>query len=286
MSINTVIPIYPNPGLLIQTKDKRVLVVGDLHIGWEISLLEKGIHIPPQVWRITNGVLNIVREYIPDQIILLGDIKHTIPKISLEEWTAVPEFFENVQKMVADVTVITGNHDGGLESLIPPSVKIIPSTGLVVGKKPIVGLFHGHAWPAPEVLTAELLIMSHVHPIIWFRDKLGAWMVKQVWIKGRCNSQQLAKSYLTYLNVKTGDSSKETLRKKLGIQVNDASLIIMPTFNDLVGGVSLNRIQKRLLGPLLGSGSVNLAKCEVYLLDGTFLGTMKQVQTHLDATDL
>ena len=285
MSIKRVVPIVPNPSLLIETKAERILVVGDLHIGWEISLMEKGIHIPSQAWRISDELLKIVKLCEPNRIIFLGDVKHAIPRISLEEWTAVPDFFENVQDMVKDISVIIGNHDGGLKSLIPPSVKIFPSTGLIVGEKPRIGLFHGHAWPSPDVFTSELLVMGHVHPVIWFRDKLGTWMIKQVWIKGICNGQKLAKAYLKYLKVKSGEKPRETLRRR-GIEINDPPLIIMPTFNDLIGGVSLNRFQKRLVGPFLGSGSVNIADSEVYLLDGTYLGTTKQVQTHLDTTNL
>jgi hypothetical protein len=187
--------------------------------------------------------------------------------------------------VVKDISVIAGNHDGDLEALIPSSVKIFPSTGLVVGKNPRIGLFHGHAWPAPDVLSSELLVMGHVHPVIWLRDNLGTWIVKQVWIKGRCNGLKLAKAYLKYLKVKIGVNPRETLKKR-GIQLNDSLLIIMPTFNDLIGGVSLNRFQKRLVGPFLGSGSVNVADSEVYLLDGTYLGTTKQLQTQLDTTNL
>jgi putative SbcD/Mre11-related phosphoesterase len=286
MSTNRVVPLLPNPSLLIETKAERILVVGDLHIGWEISLMEKGIHLPSQAWRIRDGLLQIINKCEPNRIIFLGDVKHAIPRISLAEWKAVPDFFENIQNVVKDISVIVGNHDGGLASLIPSSVKIFPSTGLVVGKTPRIGLFHGHAWPTPEILSSELLVMGHVHPVIWFRDKLGTWRIKQVWIKGRCNGQKLAKAYLKYLKVKPGEKPRETLRRRCGILLNDSLLIIMPTFNDLIGGVSLNRFQKRLVGPFLGSGSVNVADSEVYLLDGTYLGTIKQVQTQLDTANL
>ena len=127
--------------------------------------------------------------------------------------------------------------------------------------------------------------MGHVHPVIWFRDKLGTWMIKQVWIKGRCDNQKLAKGYLKYLKVKTGENPRVTLRRR-GIQLNEPHLIIMPTFNNLIGGISLKRFQKRLVGPFLGSGSVNVDDSEVYLLDGTYLGTTKQVHTYLDMTNL
>jgi putative SbcD/Mre11-related phosphoesterase len=284
MSIKRVVPVVPNPSLLIETKTERILVVGDFHIGWEISLMEKGIHIPSQAWRISNELLKILNKCDPNRIIFLGDVKHAISRISLEEWGAVSNFFENIQNMVKDLSVIAGNHDGGLESLIPSSVKNLRSTGLVVGKKRKIELFHGHAWSAPEVLTCELLVMGHVHPVIWFRDKLGTWLIKQVWIKGRCDSQKLAKAYLKYLKVKIGENPEETLKKR-GIQLNDPHLIIMPTFNDLIGGISLNRFQKRLVGPFLGSKNVNIDVCEIYLLDETYLDTTKQVQTYLDTTN-
>jgi putative SbcD/Mre11-related phosphoesterase len=286
MLTNSVVPIVPNPSLLIENNTERILVVGDFHIGWEISLMEKGIHIPSQTWRICDRLLEIVQKCEPTRIIFLGDVKHTIPGISRSEWKDAPTFFETVQNQVKDLAVITGNHDGDLKTIIPSSVKIYPSTGLVIGKKPRIGLFHGHAWPTPAVLSSDLLIMAHVHPVIWFKDKLGTWMIKQIWIKGRCNGLKLATAYLKYLKIKTEENSQETLRRKKGVLFNDPGLIIMPTFNDLIGGLSLNRFQNQLVGPLLGSGSVNIPNSEVYLLDGTYLGTITQIQTPLETSNL
>ena len=285
MSTNRVVPLIPYPALLIEENSDRILVVADLHIGWEISLIEKGIHIPSQAWRMRDRLLKIVGKYKPNRIIFLGDVKQAIPRISLEEWKAVPEFFEAIQKVVGDVSVTLGNHDGNLEPLTPRSVKILPSSGLVVGRETHIGLFHGHAWPSPEVLASELLVMGHIHPVVWFRDKLGLWMVRQVWIKASCNGNRLAGAYLKYLNIKTDRNPRETLKRRVGIELNDPRLIIMPAFNDLVGGVSVNRFRKRLIGPFLGSGSVNMADAEVYLMDGTCLGTAKQLRAYVNNVD-
>jgi len=285
MSTNRVVPLVPYPARLIEDNSERILVVADLHIGWEVSLIEKGIHIPSQVWRIRDKLLEIVGKYKPNRIIFLGDVKHAIPRISLEEWKAIPEFFETIQKVVGDVLVTLGNHDGDLESLVPPSVKILPSSGLVVGGETHIWLFHGHAWPSPEVLASELLVMGHIHPVVWFRDKFGLWMVRQVWIKVNCNGNKLARAYLKYLNIKTDGKPRETLKRRVGIELNDPRLIIMPAFNDLLGGVSVNRFRKHLIDPFLRSGSVNMADAEVYLIDGTYLGTVKQLSAYVNNVD-
>jgi len=273
-------PLIPFPVLLIEERSERTLVVADLHIGWEISLVDKGIHIPSQITRIQKKLLQVIEASKPERIIFLGDLKQAIPRISFEEWKSVPEFLEAVQKHVSDVSVVLGNHDGELEPLTPRSVKIFPSGGIVVGKEERFGLFHGHAWPSPKVLEREVLVMGHIHPILLFRDTLSVWTMGQVWVKAKCDPHRLAKAYLKYLNVKATSAPEKTLREKLGIELKEATLIIMPAFNDLVGGVSINRLERRLIGPMLGSGSVRLNDAELYLLDGTYVGAVKQLQMH------
>jgi len=276
-------PLIPFPALLIEESSERTLVVADLHIGWEINLVEKGIHIPSQISRIQAKLLQVIEHCKPERIIFLGDIKQAIPRISFEEWKSVPEFLETVQRSVGDISVVLGNHDGDLEPLTPPSVRIIPSGGMVVGEEEPIGLFHGHAWPSPGVLGCEVLVMGHVHPVLLFRDRLGLWIVRQVWVKTRCDSRRLAKAFLKYLNVRTADKPEEVLRERFDTELREAKLIVMPAFNDLVGGASVNRFDRRVIGPLLGSGGVVMNDAELYLLDGTYVGTLRQVRAHLDS---
>ncbi len=274
-------PLIPSQALLIEEGSERILVVADLHLCWEVSLVEKGIHIPSQTSRIQVKLLQLIEEFKPERIIFLGDVKQAIPRISFEEWKSVPEFFEAIKKHVSDILVVVGNHDGGLEPLTPPSVKIFPSGGMVVGKEERIGLLHGHAWPSPDVLNCKVLVMGHIHPVLWFKDNIGLWTVRQVWVKAVCNSRRLAEAYLKYLNVKATDKGVKALKERFGVELKEPELVIMPAFNELVGGVSLNRFDRRLIGPLLNSGSIKLNDAELYLLDGTYIGTVKQVRTHL-----
>ena len=78
-------------------------------------------------------MVRLVKESKPTCLIVLGDVKDAIAKVAMEEWRDIPEFFETLQKEVADIQVVVGNHDGNLEPLLPENVKIHPSTGTVFG---------------------------------------------------------------------------------------------------------------------------------------------------------
>jgi putative SbcD/Mre11-related phosphoesterase len=276
MTLINVQPVSPYPALLFKEGTERTIIVADLHIGWEISLVAKGIHIPSQMARILARLTEVVRKAKPTRLILLGDIKQTVPRISTEEWKNVPEFLEAVQKMVEDVIIVPGNHDGDIEPLTPRSIQITPADGIILGKKSKLAIFHGHAWPKPEALSADILVMSHIHPVVRFQDRMGLWTVKQVWVKGRCDGTKMAEGYLKYSNIRSKIDPKEMFQKRFDVEPRDNRMIIMPTFNDLIGGLSVNRLTRRLKGPILGSSGVDFGATELYLLDGTFLGTVNQ----------
>jgi putative SbcD/Mre11-related phosphoesterase len=278
-------PLLPYPALLIETT-KKILVIADLHIGWEwdARFLQAGLYIPSQTPKLQEKLLVLIQEHQPDTLILIGDVKQAITRMTIEDWRVIPEFFEKLQSLIDEIIVILGNHDGELEPLTPPTVKIVASPGLTIGQRPQIGLFHGHAWPSPEVLSSDILIMGHLHPVVWFRDKLGIWTVKQVWVVTNCKGDTLAQAYLKYLNVDPKKDPRVVLHSKTGVEIKDPKLIIVPAFNDLVGGVSVHNLSKRLMGPIIRSSSVNIDAAEIYLLDGTYLGDPKQLQKRLIQT--
>ena len=272
--------VSPYAALIINNGDERTLVISDLHIGWEISLVEEGIYIPSQTKRLLMRLKEIIFSERPDRLIILGDVKHTIAKIEAEEWRDVPDFFENILGMISKVQIVPGNHDGEIEALLPDGVDLLPSRGTTIGD---IGVFHGHTWPLPEMLNCKTLIIGHVHPVITFRDPMGFRITRQVWIKAPCNPKMLAKAVLRGYGLKReGD---ENLLKRLNISPNVESLIIMPSFNDFLGGQSVNTyglLRKEkfegFIGPVLRSGSIDFNKAEIYLLDGTFLGYLGQIK--------
>src|ERR1700756_615700 len=185
----------------MEKEGERVLVVADLHLGWEVSLSHQGIHVPSQVPRLLEKLRKIISDTPPRKLILLGDVKHAVAKVELEEWKYVPEFFESLVKIVPDVQVVPGNHDGNLEALVPPVVKIAKSEGVVLWNS--VGLLHGHAWPNWKLLGCKYLVMGHLHPVVAFTDPLGFRIVRQVWVRTRTNGRKLAEGVLKHEGVKT-----------------------------------------------------------------------------------
>jgi hypothetical protein len=278
-------PLQPYPALLVKKGSEKALVVADLHIGWEVALAEEGIHVPSQTPKLLNKMLRIIELCKPTSLVFLGDVKHAIAKVEIEEWRDIPAFFEVLSKKVPQIQVVLGNHDGNLESLLPKTFKIFPSTGFTIGD---VGLFHGNSWPAPELLQCRNLVMGHIHPTVAFRDPLGFRITTQVWVKAKLLKEILAKAFLKSQSVKTpiGKNAITLLRRRLNIRLKASELFIMPYFNDFLGGRPINRQveEKRAktieyLGPLLRSGSVYFDYAEVYLLDGTFLGTVNQLRS-------
>ena len=126
--------LVPSPSALIETEDVKTLVIADLHIGWELALSKKGIHVTAQMPTILNKLKKVVSEYNPDKLLILGDVKHTVAAAKTGEWKHVPEFFNELNKEVKIIRVVRGNHDGNLTPLLPGNIKVLPSTGIKEGK--------------------------------------------------------------------------------------------------------------------------------------------------------
>ena len=274
--------LMPHPAALIKTGKTQTLVIADPHLGWENALQEKGIHLPSQTPKLLEKLKALLIEVKPDALLVLGDVKYTVVASAPGEWRDIPEFFSEIGKYVSEIGVIRGNHDGNLEPMLPENVKMFPASGLVVGD---VGLFHGHKWPSPSLLQCKTLIMGHLHPVVVFRDVAGFKITRQVWMKADCNTKALAKILLQKHGVKIEGSVEETLQKHFGIKPQAKQIFMMPSFNDFLGGRPVNESKPRkelereaLIGPVLRSEAVDVDSSEMYLLDGTFLGTLNQLR--------
>ncbi len=275
--------LFPHPAALIKTQKTKTLLIADPHIGWEMELQKKGIHVPSQTIKLYNKLEALIREYQPDSLTILGDVKYTVMRAELGEWHDIPDFFGKLSGLVGNVEVVRGNHDANLEPLLPEYVKVLPATGAVIGG---VGVFHGHKWPSPELLKCKTLVMGHLHPVVVFRDPAGFKITRQIWMRAECNTEALTRVFLEKHGVKVEGSPDETLQRKFGFKAKTSELFIMPSFNDFLGGRAINEAHPKkenggeaLIGPVLRSNAVDVPNSEVYLLDGTYLGTLNQLKT-------
>jgi len=253
-----VVPVPGEPVLLLEPgsgpgrKGQRVLVVADLHLGLEASLRKVGMHLPSQTTSRLHHLLRLVKRTGSERLVLLGDVKHTIGGFSVQEREELPRFFEELLAKVKEVDVVVGNHDGCLKEAAPEGVRF--HQHLVIDN---VGLTHGHSWPPDEVMECEHVIMGHDHPTILFLDELGQRCFYPAWVRAKLDP---GKAGARYKKAKAGGNG-----------------LIMPAFDDLGCGTPLNLQGVKLLGPLLANGVFQLATATVHLVDGTFLGELKDL---------
>lgn len=274
--------LLPHPVALIKTQKTKTLLIADPHLGWEIQLQEKGIYVPSQTQKILNKLTAIITEYKPDSLVIVGDVKYTVVSHEFGEWKDIPDFFNKLDSCVGTIAVVRGNHDANLEPLLPENVELLPATGAVIGD---VGIFHGHKWPSPMLLCCKTLVMGHLHPVVVFRDSTGCKITRQVWMKAKCETEALAKMFLQKSGIKIEGSVVQTLKKHYNIRARATEIFVMPSFNDFLGGRPVNETRPRkelgneaLIGPVLRSEAVDVDESELYLLDGTYLGTLNQLR--------
>jgi putative SbcD/Mre11-related phosphoesterase len=230
-------------------------VISDLHIGIENELYNKGVVIPPQVEKFKKILDKLIEQTKAKTLVILGDLKHNVPGISLREERQIPKLFEDLVKRV-EVVLCKGNHDTEMKGLLPENVKIYSSRGFKIEE---YGFFHGHAWPSKLLIKCDYLFMGHVQPAVEFIDKLGYRSVQQVWLKGELNQEIIKKKYKT---------------KKTG----ELNIIITPSFNKLSGSLVVNKkLKEELTGPLFTNKVLDINKMTAYLLDGTCLGKVGEI---------
>ena len=244
------------PALFIE--EIGVLAIADLHIGIEYELYKSGINIPSQVKENKKTLDNLIKKTKANRLVILGDVKHDVPGISYQEMREIPEFLKELSEKIK-IDMCLGNHDTYVKQLSPKEIEIHETKGFKIGK---FGFIHGHTWPSKELITCDCLIMGHTHPTIQFKDRFGYRIIEPIWIKGKIIREKIKGRYRT---------------DKIG----KLEIIIMSAFNRLLGGTAINvkRTNDELLGPLLKNKFIDIDESELYLLDGTYLGKLKNIIT-------
>ena len=278
--------LSPHPALMVDVGE-RVLVVADLHLGLEVDLAKQGINIPFQWGVILERLLGLVREHTPERLLILGDVKHGVPATSFQEKQAIPTFFKALLEEVPRIDVCRGNHDSNIEALLPPQVTLHSSKGVLLGEDLQVAAMHGHAWPDPQSLTAETLLIGHNHPTVSLSTPLGVRFQRPVWLRGSLNTVGIVKAVLEGEGVRVGDSDPlELFRSEYGVDPRLREIIVVPMFNELLGGLPVNlEPPESLLGPLFREHIVDLGGFEAFLLDGTYLGCIDFLREHHSIED-
>ncbi len=238
--------------LIFKDGEDSTILVSDLHLGLEKEMAAKGFRIPPYSMKIMDRINSVAEKYAANRIVVLGDVKHSIGKVEDIDWSVLPWFFDTLLDVFSSVEVVPGNHDGGIKTLLPSRVKLHQSSGTVLGSGEKVGVTHGHSWPSQEVIACGRMVIGHSHFRYEMRDRFGSRTKEAVWL------------FAPY--------DKAELLRRAGAQrgeKGEGELIVMPPFNNLVGGQAINAKGGFDFGPVLSSGAVDVKDADVFLLDGT-----------------
>jgi putative SbcD/Mre11-related phosphoesterase len=244
-------PVPGAPAAVADLPDGRALVLADYHAGLEVGLRYDGVELRSRADDRREAVLDLLDRTAADRLVLLGDFGHAIGDPGGEEREEIETLLDAVS---VPVTVVKGNHDGDLGGLLDDRepVDLTPGHGVRVGD---VGLVHGHTWPSPDVLAADVVCMGHEHPMVRLEDEVGGARAERAWLRGPLDPAPFEDFH----------DIDRTI---------DGELVVFPSFNDLTGGTWTNVEGQEFLAPYLPAG---LDDGQAYLLDGTRLGDYRRV---------
>ncbi|HLF07678.1 MAG TPA: metallophosphoesterase, partial [Thermoplasmata archaeon] len=210
-----------------------LLAVGDLHLGFELGWEESGVRAPRNDGLLAERLDSLLRRCKAKRLVLNGDVVDPLfGKSRLRR--RVEEFFARLD--VPEVDIVKGNHDSGIEQIVPPGVKVHPPGGLLIED---FAFCHGHARPAAELLNAGTLVMSHSHPAVAFpASSVGGRRTELCWLRWRSPPRF---------------NAAHSIRE----------VVVMPPFNPVMAGGGVN-LKRRRVAPVFRLLGVPVEDAEVW----------------------
>ncbi len=143
---------------------KDVLILSDLHIGYEEALNKQGILIPRLTFQQLYKKISELLKLNPKTIIINGDLKHEFGSISRQEWKQTSKILELLTANSRKVILIKGNHDKILEPLVKDfdiGIKDFHKIGNIL-------ITHGDKIVKEK---ADIIVIGHEHPCISFKER-------------------------------------------------------------------------------------------------------------------
>lgn len=206
--------VEPFPAVYIRSLN--MLVITDLHLGYETAAVEEGMFIPKIQYKKTVKDLELIfKKYNSPRFLINGDVKHEFSETSYHEYKEVSDFFEFIKQFSDDIIVVKGNHDTFI-------ARITKKYGINLYDEYAEEDFlfiHGHKNLDLGEIRQQYIILGHEHPSLALYSELGV---------------------------------KEKIKCFLYGAIDSKNLLVLPAFSYFAQGSDINLIPSdELLSPLL-----------------------------------
>ncbi|MBC7090846.1 MAG: metallophosphoesterase [Nitrososphaeria archaeon] len=236
--------LYKDAAIKIEIGREHFLCLSDLHIGYSPSNIIK-IDSRRISALFSEKIKDLCEKTKARNLIILGDLKHKIGHITLNEQKSLSLFFSQINSYFKKIYLILGNHDACIQNFLPSNVQIVKRSFLLNK----FYLMHGHTLPDLNIKKSNTIIMGHIHPL--YSKENSPLNGQRVWI--------IIKLYL------------KQIYPSLTKQYN---LIIMPTFNHELYLPSNYVLSHNFIGknsPLLNRCKKDILSTKIISMEGVLL---------------
>lgn len=175
--------------LLVEADEKKILAVGDLHLGYEEHLNRTGVFVSRKMFEEMLSEIDEVFRKVGqvDEVVLLGDVKHDFGSIMRQEWSDVLGLFDYLGDKCRQIVAIKGNHDKIIEP-IARQRDVEVKDFYIVGE---VCFLHGdRKFEEANDKRIKTLVMGHGHPAVKISDGVKAEKYK-CFLRGKFKWQEV-----------------------------------------------------------------------------------------------
>ena len=240
--------VYDESAIVLSCASGNAVAVGDLHVGNELRLRERGINADISTDQMASRIKMIAKEFDAKRIILLGDIKDTLLYPEKGELDALRRFFFHLDGYGLDI--VLGNHDAHFTELFPVRQGQMHRELILEN----VTLLHGNRWPTEEGMMSDYIITAHNHVAVSVKDSNEKIYREKAWLVSDLNPGEAGKRYTSF-NPK-------------------AKLVVMPAFNEMITGTPVNDRRIASISPLIRNRIFDMESSKIYSMQGEMLGTV------------
>ena len=122
MNIIEVLPGIEIADLALYLRKENILVIGDVHLGYEQAMVKQGVFMPRFQFKDTIERLGKIFSLLQhdllakgqsklEAIVVNGDLKHDLAFISEQEWRDILKLLDFLLQHSEQVILVKGNHD-------------------------------------------------------------------------------------------------------------------------------------------------------------------------------